>query len=194
MIKTQRHRDAETQKHCDSTTLRLCDYIHRIYLVGYMGSGKSSALKQLGKLLSWETYDLDHLFEEKYKISVQDFFHKYDEAAFRKLESQLLKETAKYENAVIATGGGTPCFYDNMEWMNANGTTIFLKVSAKTAVNRLLNSKKKRPLIEGKSEEQLLEYVQRHYGERMPFYEKAQITVKGEDLDFSKLDIISQQS
>lgn len=194
MIKTQRHRDAETQKHCDSTTLRLCGYSHRIYLVGYMGSGKSSALKQLGKLLSWETYDLDHLFEEKYKISVQDFFHKYDEAAFRKLESQLLKETAKYENAVIATGGGTPCFYDNMEWMNANGTTVFLKVSFKTAVVRLLNSKKKRPLIEGKSEEQLLEYVERHYGERMPFYEKAQITVKGEDLDFSKLDIISQQS
>ena len=157
--------------------------LKRIYLVGYMGSGKSSALKQLGKLLSWETYDLDHLFEEKYKISVQDFFHKYDEAAFRKLESQLLKETVKYENAVIATGGGTPCFYDNMEWMNANGTTIFLKVSAKTAVNRLLNSKKKRPLIEGKSEEQLLEYVEQHYGERMPFYEKAQYTVKGEDLD-----------
>ena len=161
--------------------------LKRIYLVGYMGSGKSSALKQLGKLLSWETYDLDHLFEEKYKISVQDFFHKYDEAAFRKLESQLLKETVKYENAVIATGGGTPCFYDNMEWMNANGTTIFLKVSTKTAVNRLLNSKKKRPLIEGKSEEQLLEYVERHYGERMPFYEKAQITVKGEDLDIKNL-------
>ncbi|MBQ2908191.1 MAG: AAA family ATPase [Bacteroidales bacterium] len=158
----------------------------RIYLVGYMGSGKSSALKQLGKLLSWETYDLDSLFEEKYKISVQDFFHKYDEAAFRKLESQLLKETVKYENAVIATGGGTPCFYDNMEWMNANGTTIFLKVSTKTAVNRLLNSKKKRPLIEGKSEEQLLEYVERHYGERMPFYEKAQYTVKGENLKFEK--------
>mgnify|MGYP003397126110 FL=1 len=186
MIKTQRHRDAETQKHFDSTTLRLCDYSHRIYLVGYMGSGKSSALKQLGKLLSWETYDLDHLFEEKYKISVQDFFHKYDEDAFRKLESQLLKETVKYENAVIATGGGTPCFYDNMEWMNANGTTIFLKVSTKTAVNRLLNSKKKRPLIEGKREEQLLEYVERHYGERMPFYEKAQYTVKGENLKFEK--------
>ena len=161
--------------------------LKRIYLVGYMGSGKSSALKQLGKLLSWETYDLDHLFEERYKISVQDFFHKYDEAAFRKLESQLLKETVKYENAVIATGGGTPCFYDNMEWMNANGTTIFLKVSTKTAVNRLLNSKKKRPLIEGKSEEQLLKYVERHYGDRMQFYKKAQITVKGEDLDVKSL-------
>ena len=161
--------------------------LKRIFLIGYMGSGKSSALKQLGKLLSWETYDLDRLFEERYKISVQDFFHKYDETAFRKLESQLLKEIVNYENAIIATGGGTPCFYDNMEWMNANGTTIFLKVSTKTAVNRLLNSKKKRPLIEGKSEEQLLEYVERHYGERMPFYEKAHITVKGENLDAKEI-------
>ena len=166
--------------------------LKRIFLIGYMGSGKSSALKQLGKLLSWETYDLDRLFEERYKISVQDFFHKYDETAFRKLESQLLKEIVNYENAIIATGGGTPCFYDNMEWMNANGTTIFIKVSPKTAVNRLINSKKKRPLIEGKSEQELLEYVERHYGERMPFYEKAHITVKGENLDFKDLldDII----
>ena len=166
--------------------------LKRIFLIGYMGSGKSSALKQLGKLLSWETYDLDRLFEERYKISVQDFFHKYDETAFRKLESQLLKEIVNYENAIIATGGGTPCFYDNMEWMNANGTTIFIKVSPKTAVNRLIDSKKKRPLIEGKSEQELLEYVEQHYGERMPFYEKAHITIKGENLDFKDLldDII----
>ncbi len=161
--------------------------LKRIYLVGYMGSGKSSALKQLGKLLSWETYDLDHLFEENYKISVQDFFHKYDEDAFRKLESQLLKETVKYENAVIATGGGTPCFYDNMDWMNANGTTVFLKVSTKTAVVRLLNSKKKRPLIEGKSEQEVIEFVNKHYGDRMKFYEQAHITVKGESLDVEEL-------
>ena len=153
-----------------------------------MGSGKSSALKQLGKLLSWETYDLDRLFEERYKISVQDFFHKYDEAAFRKLESQLLKETIKYDNAVIATGGGTPCFFDNMEWMNTNGTTIFIKVSPMTAVHRLMSSKKKRPLIEGKNEQEVIEFVSRHYAERMPFYEKAQITVKGENLDFRTLE------
>lgn len=161
--------------------------LKRIYLIGYMGSGKSSAMKHLARHLSWEAYDVDSLFEERYKISVQDFFHKYDEAAFRKLESQLLKETIQYENAVIATGGGTPCFYDNMEWMNANGTTVFLKVSPKTAVNRLINSKKKRPLIEGKSEEELLAYVERHYGERMPFYEKAHVIVKGENLDVKEI-------
>ena len=82
--------------------------LKRIYLIGYMGSGKSSTMKHLANKMSWDAFDLDKLFEERYKISVQDFFHKYDEAAFRKLESQLLKETVSLNNAVIATGGGTP--------------------------------------------------------------------------------------
>lgn len=161
--------------------------LNRIYLVGYMGSGKSSAMKLIANKLSWQAYDVDRLFEERYKISVQDFFHKYDEDAFRKLESQILKETVKYENAVIATGGGTPCFFDNMDWINENGLSVFLKVSAKTAVNRLINSKKKRPLIEGKNEAELLEYVENHYNTRIPFYKKAHITVKGESLDIKEI-------
>lgn len=159
----------------------------RIYLIGYMGAGKSSAMKHLAKLLSWKAYDLDGLFEERYKISVQDFFHKYDEDAFRKLERELLKETFSYDNAIIATGGGTACHYDNMELMKENGITVFIKISYKTAVNRLINSKKKRPLIEGKNEEMLMEYVEQHYGGRMPFYEKAHITIKGENLDTEAL-------
>lgn len=159
----------------------------RIYLIGYMGCGKSSAMKHLANKMSWKAYDLDKLFEERYKISVQDFFHKYDEAAFRKLESQLLKETVSFNNAVIATGGGTPCFYDNMEWMNANGTTVFLKVAPMTAVHRLMQSKKKRPLIAGKSEQEVIDFVSQHYGDRMKFYEKAHITVKGENLDVEEV-------
>ena len=159
----------------------------RIYLIGYMGSGKTSALKHLANKMSWQGIDLDKLFEEKYKISVQDFFHKYDEAAFRKLESHLLKDTANLENVIIATGGGTPCFFDNMEWMNENGTTVFLKVAPMTAVHRLMQSKKKRPLIEGKTEQEVIEFVNKHYGDRMKFYEQAHITVKGESLDVEDL-------
>ena len=159
----------------------------RIFLIGYMGSGKSSALKHLSNKISWQGLDLDKLFEERYKISVQDFFHKYDEDAFRKLESQLLRETLNHKNVIIATGGGTPCFFDNMEWMNANGTTIFLKVTPMTAVHRLMQSKKKRPLIEGKNEQEVIDFVSRHYAERMPFYEKAQIIVKGENLDIDDI-------
>ena len=161
--------------------------LKRIYLIGYMGSGKTSALKHLANKMSWQGIDLDKLFEEKYKISVQDFFHKYDEAAFRKLESQLLKDTINLNNVIIATGGGTPCFFDNMEWMNENGTTVFLKVAPMTAVHRLMQSKKKRPLIEGKTEQEVIDFVNKHYGDRMKFYEQAHITIKGESLDIDKL-------
>ena len=152
------------------------DFPYRLYGLG-----------QVVGLESWQGLDLDKLFEERYKISVQDFFHKYDEDAFRKLESQLLRETLNHKNVIIATGGGTPCFFDNMEWMNANGTTIFLKVTPMTAVHRLMQSKKKRPLIEGKNEQEVIDFVSRHYAERMPFYEKAQIIVKGENLDIDNI-------
>ena len=90
-------------------------------------------------------------------------------------------------NVIIATGGGTPCFFDNMEWMNANGTTVFLKVAPMTAVHRLMQLKKKRPLIEEKTEQEVIEFVNKHYGDRMKFYEQAHITVKGESLDVEEL-------
>lgn len=157
--------------------------MNRIYLVGYMGAGKTTAAKRLAHRLGWEHYDTDALFEEKYHISVDDFFHKYDEVLFRKLESQILQSTENLENAVISTGGGTPCFNDNMAWMNAHGTTVFLKISPQTAVSRIMLSKKKRPLAAGKTEAELATFVEKHYGARMSFYEQAQHVVKGEDLD-----------
>lgn len=161
--------------------------MNRIYLVGYMGAGKTTVAKHLASKLGWMHYDTDSLFEEKYHISISDFFHKYDEALFRKLESQVLRDTETLENAIISTGGGTPCFNENMSWMNNHGTTIFLKISFKTAVHRILHSKKKRPLAESKDETQLLDFVEHHYGSRMPFYEQAELIVKGEDLDIDEI-------
>ena len=159
----------------------------RVYLVGYMGAGKSSIAKRLANKIGWISCDLDLLFEERYKISVDDFFAKYDEIAFRKLESDLLKQTESMENVIISTGGGTPCFFDNMTWMNENGLTVFIEISPLTAVNRLKQSKKKRPLLSDKNKEQLLDFVQHHYGERMKFYRQAQLTVKGESCDVDEL-------
>ncbi len=163
------------------------DKKERIYLCGYMGAGKSSLAKKLALKLSWSAFDLDDAFEERYKISVGDFFNKYDEALFRRFESALLKETSGIDKAVIATGGGTPCFYDNMEWMNANGITVFVNISFKTAVNRILSSKKKRPLTLGKTEEELLQYVEKHYNDRLPYYNKAYVTIKGESININEL-------
>ena len=159
----------------------------RVYLVGYMSAGKTSTGKQLAKRLAMEWYDTDRLFEEKYHISIEDFFKKYDENLYRKLESQILQSTAQYDNAVISTGGGTACFNDNMDWMNQQGITIFLKISPKSVVTRLANSKVRRPLVRGKSEEELTEFVNKTYTERLPFYEKAQLVFKGENCDIDAI-------
>ena len=161
--------------------------MNRIFLVGYMGAGKTTAAKRLASRLGWEVVDTDALFEEKYRISVDDFFQKYDEPLYRKLESEILKSTEGRDNIVISTGGGTACYFDNMEWMNQHGLTVFMQISPKAAVDRVLHSRHKRPLARGKSEEELLEFVRRHYASRMPFYEQAKITVKSENFDLEAL-------
>ena len=161
--------------------------MNRLYIVGYMGAGKTTAARRLANHLGWEVVDTDAMFEEKYKISVCDFFNKYDEPLYRKLESEVLKSSADLENVVISTGGGTACYFDNMEWMNQQGLTVFLRISQKAVVDRLLHAKRKRPLAEGKTEAELTEFVNEHYTARLPFYEQAKITVKAEDLDLENL-------
>lgn len=159
----------------------------RIYLVGYMSAGKSTTAKRLANRLGMEAFDTDRLFEARYKISINDFFHKYDANLYRRLETQILHDTLQYDNAVIATGGGTPCFNGNMDWMNQHGFTIFLKISPQSAITRLSQSKVKRPLVYERPAEELADFIQNNYAERMPFYEKAQLTFKGEDLDIEAL-------
>ena len=161
--------------------------MNRIYLVGYMGAGKTTTARRLAQRLGWEVADTDAMFEEKYKISVCDFFNKYDEDLYRKLESEVLKSTESMENVVVSTGGGTACYFDNMDWMNRHGLTVFMRISSTAAVDRVLHSRRKRPLAEGKSEAELMEFVNQHYASRLPFYEQAQITVKSEDLDLDDL-------
>lgn len=183
--------------HVDNGTPRIAfqkSKFRRIYLIGYMGSGKSTAGKRLASKIGFTYNDTDLMFERKYKISVDDFFRKYDEGLFRRLESEILRSTSFLTDCVVATGGGTPCFADNMDWMNANGLTVFIKVSPQTAVNRLLVSKRKRPLIEGKGENELAEYVSGHYAGRLPFYEQAMVSVKGENIDLDNLIKIIQNA
>lgn len=159
----------------------------KIYLIGYMGAGKTTVARRLANRLGYEVLDTDAMLEEKYKISVDDFFHKYDEPLFRKLETQILQSTENLDDVVISTGGGTACFNDNISWMNDHGITVFLRISPQAAVDRLLHSKKKRPLTESLSETELTEYVQSHYASRMPYYEQAKISVKAEDFDVENL-------
>lgn len=152
-----------------------------------MGAGKTTAARRLAQRMGWEVVDTDALFEEKYKISVNDFFNKYDEPLYRKLESEVLKATESLDHVVVSTGGGTACFFDNMDWMNQHGLTVFLRISPQAAVDRVIHSRHKRPLVEGKNEEELTEFVNQHYASRLPFYEQARITAKSEDFDIERL-------
>lgn len=179
-------RDCETRGSVHSLVSRVSKSrvnMSRIYLVGYMGAGKTTAAKRIATRLGWDVADTDAMFEEKYRISIHDFFQKYDELLFRKLESEILKSTENMENTVISTGGGLACHCDNMEWMNRHGLTVFMRISPEAAADRILHSKRKRPLTDNKNEVELAEYIRQHYAERLPFYEQAKITVKSEDFD-----------
>ncbi len=146
-----------------------------IYLTGFMGSGKTTLGKLLARELNATFTDLDHLIESREKTTISELFAKQGEEGFRQLERQVIRETAGMQNTVIATGGGAPCFFDNMEIMNQNGTTIYLYLSPEALTQRLLPARNHRPLIAGKSEEELYNFIQTKLKEREPFYRKASI-------------------
>lgn len=159
----------------------------RIYLVGFMGVGKSTVGKKLAKQLGFKFVDLDDVFEKKYKINIHTFFDKYGEDLFRKLEYKLLVETLKLKNTVISTGGGTACFFDAMKFMNDNGLSIYLEMTTDELVNRLKDAKRKRPLVMNKTEFELQEIVNKKLAERKIFYKQAHLTVPAFDIDLEKL-------
>ncbi len=159
----------------------------KIFLTGYMGSGKSSAGKTLATQLGYEFIDLDKFVEKEYKMTIPEIFSSKGEKEFRAMEHNALKKVIEKDNTVVACGGGTPCYYNNMELMNNNGTTVYLKMSADSLVNRLMNAKEKRPLILNKDEKQLREFVNRQLEKREDTYHQAQYTVKGKDLNVKEL-------
>jgi shikimate kinase len=158
-----------------------------IFLIGFSGAGKTTAGKRLAKALGMAFEDLDAMIEQETGITIPEIFAASGEAGFRKKESAVLKNCAAFQNTIIATGGGTPCFHDNISWMNRHGITVYLRMSAGSLYRRLLYAKTERPLTEGKSESELKEYVEKALADREKFYKKAQYTVKGEDLDTRSL-------
>lgn len=158
----------------------------KIFLVGFMGCGKSTKAKQLANRLNCPVIDLDAEIVEGEQKSIAEYFTENGEEAFRKLESETLKSFSYPENCVVATGGGLPCFFDNMDWMNANGKTVYLQMEPAQLVSRL-GKREKRPLIKDMDDEQLLNFIKMKLTERDPFYTKAQFTVNAFDLDGEKL-------
>ena len=142
----------------------------RVFLVGYMGAGKTTVGKELAKLAGLSFIDLDYYIEGRYHKAVSQIFAERGEEAFREIERNMLHEVAEFEDVLISTGGGAPCFFDNMEFMNASGTTVYLKVSVEELAKRLELCKHTRPVLKESLEK------------RNPFYTKASITFDAEKM------------
>lgn len=153
----------------------------RIYLVGYMASGKSSFGQLLAGQIGYEFVDLDLVFEQRFRISIADFFQKYDEQAFRQIEHTLLLDTEKLENTVISTGGGTPCYFDNLKIIKSLGCSVYLKWGVSALAERLKVARKKRPLVKHVPTEELESKISDHLSERDFYYRQADLTVQCEN-------------
>ncbi len=154
----------------------------RIYLIGYMGSGKSTLGRQLAAMLNLTFIDLDTYLENKYFKTVPQIFAEEGEESFRKKEQAALREVSEFSDVIVATGGGAPCFFDNMALMNETGACVFLDVDYEELADRLMGSKTERPLIKGKSRAELLVFIDELMQKRRPFYEKAHIIVRGKNI------------
>ena len=149
-----------------------------IILIGYMGSGKSTLGRKVARKLNYEFLDTDHVIEEQSGMTISEIFTQKGEVFFRDLEHQLLVSLKNKDRLVIATGGGMPCFQDNMSLLNELGKTFYLKRSVLELVNRLTNSKRVRPLVEGKTATELEEFIKDNLETRNPFYENAKFILE----------------
>lgn len=157
-------------------------YMKRVFLIGYMGVGKTTIGKLLSKELDVEFIDLDKYIENRYRKTIQEIFAEKGETKFRIIEREMLREVATFQDVLISTGGGTPCFFNNMEVMNQHGVTVYIKASVNQLVSRLLASKNVRPIIHKKSPEELKEFVTDHLTEREIYYSMAKLTYHTEQL------------
>ena len=157
--------------------------MRRIILVGYMGSGKTTVGKALSKVTGMMFYDLDWYIESRMRKSVAQIFAERGEEGFRKIEHNMLHEVAEFEDVIISCGGGTPCFFDNMDYLNQQGDVVYLKATPEVLYKHLLMAKVERPLLKNKTPEELIAYITAHLQEREPFYSKAHHT-----LDVSLMD------
>lgn len=152
------------------------------FLIGFMGSGKSFAGRHLAEVMEIPCIDMDKQIESEENMTIQEIFEQKGEPYFRKLEKNFLEKLDPKDDLIISTGGGVPCFFDNMEVMNKKGITVYLNRSKEVVMSQLLKGIDKRPLLKGKSEEEIWEYYDQKLQERLPFYEQAQIHAK--DLDY----------
>lgn len=149
----------------------------RLILIGYMGAGKTTIGRALARELGLDFYDLDWYIEDRFHKKIPEIFAQSGEEGFREIEKKMLHEVGEFENVVISCGGGTPCFFDNMDYMNQQGDTIYLNASPAVLKEHLLMGKSQRPLIQGKTSEELEAYIHESLQKRLPFYTKAKYAI-----------------
>ncbi|HYQ55707.1 MAG TPA: shikimate kinase [Draconibacterium sp.] len=159
----------------------------RIYLIGYMGCGKSRLGKRLSEHLGVQFVDMDDYIEERNCKTIPQIFADHGEDGFRKRERKALEELSEFTDIVIATGGGAPCFFDNIDLMNKTGKTVFLNIDPVILADRLMNSKTERPLIKGKSREELVAFIDETLKKRKQFYSQAQFEITEPDFSLDRL-------
>lgn len=158
----------------------------RIYLIGFMGSGKTTFGKKLARKMGYDFLDMDKLIEQIEGVSVAELFSVKGETYFRKMESDVLHSTVVHKHAVISCGGGTACYFDNMDWMQEKGITVYLNVKADRLYGRLKTRRAKRPLIAALNDAQLKDYIFQKLSERETFYLQAKLIIDPEKVSAKK--------
>ena len=158
----------------------------RILLTGYMGAGKTTLGRALAAKLGLTFIDLDCYIEERFRKTISQIFAEKGEEGFRDIERRMLHEVAEFEDVIISTGGGTPCFFDNIDYMNSKGITVYLQVPVERLFIRLSIARKQRPLIKEKNDEELRAFIIEQLAKREPHYTKAQHTYAADKLEDRK--------
>lgn len=154
-----------------------------IFIVGYMASGKTTFGRALAKRSGLQHIDLDFYIEQRFHATIKEIFASRGEEEFRRIEAEMLREVGEMCDVIVSCGGGTPCFYDNMEYMNSKGITVCLSATDDVIADRIINAGDKRPLMASKSRSEILQLIKVHMEQRAPFYNQARISISGDRLE-----------
>ena len=154
-----------------------------IFIIGYMASGKTTFGKALARRSGLQHIDLDFYIEQRFHSTVRDIFAQKGEAEFRRIEGAMLREVGEMADVVISCGGGTPCFGDHLDYMKAHGLTVCLQAADDVIADRIMQAGNKRPLMAGKSRDEILSSIREHMEVRHPYYDRAHLIISGDRLE-----------
>lgn len=160
----------------------------KVFLIGFMGSGKTHWGQIWAEKTGLTFFDLDQKIEEAFQMTITDIFEKKGEEKFREMERFHLRKFESENNFILACGGGTPCFFDNLSWIKSEGKVIYLKARADSILEKVMQETEKRPLIKDVNQSELLFFIEKKLGEREPFYAKADFTLRVENLNDKSLN------